>query len=105
MKNQRKVALVTGGSRGIGLGCAEHLAKAGFDLAINGVREESDVAEALEELRTFGVAAIYCRGNIAERNDRENMIAKIKKSFGRLNVLVNNAGVAPRRRLDIATPR
>ena len=101
MKNQRKVALVTGGSRGIGFGCAEHLAKAGFDLAINGVREERDVAEALEELQAFGVDAIYCRGNIAEKNDREDMIVKIKKSFGCLNVLVNNAGVAPKRRLDI----
>jgi NAD(P)-dependent dehydrogenase (short-subunit alcohol dehydrogenase family) len=101
MKNRRKVALVTGSSRGIGFGCAEYLAKAGFDLAINGVREEDDVVEALEKLRALGVDAVYCRGNIAVKNDRENMIVKIKKSFGCLHVLVNNAGVAPRQRLDI----
>ncbi|MVM29654.1 3-ketoacyl-ACP reductase [Spirosoma sp. HMF4905] len=98
MKN---VALITGGSRGIGYGIAEHLADAGFDLAINGVRPEAAVHEALEALRRRGSDVIYCPGDIASTQDRANMVQRIVAHFGRLNVLVNNAGVAPKERRDI----
>lgn len=103
MKNvkHKLVALITGGSRGIGYGIAEHLAKAGFDLAINGVRPETLVADALDNLRTLGAEVIYCPGDIASREDRLSMLEKIKAYYGRLNVLVNNAGVAPKERRDI----
>lgn len=97
----KKTALITGGSRGIGLGIAEHLAAAGFDLAINGVREESAVNDVLKDLRSKGADVIYVRGNLASSSDRKDMIAQVKKHFGRLNVLVNNAGMAPRERRDI----
>ncbi|WP_420149772.1 3-ketoacyl-ACP reductase [Spirosoma sp.] len=98
MKN---VALITGGSRGIGYGIAEHLAKNGFDLAINGVRSEDLVAEALDGLRSLGADVLYCPGNIAAPDDRKAIIENVKRYFGRLNVLVNNAGVAPKERRDI----
>ncbi|WP_460945418.1 3-ketoacyl-ACP reductase [Spirosoma daeguense] len=98
---RRPVAFITGGSRGIGYGIAEHLAKAGFDLAINGVRPESAVTEALDGLRSLGAEVIYCPGDIASKEDRTSMLDKIKAHFGRLNVLVNNAGVAPKERRDI----
>ncbi|HTB62586.1 MAG TPA: SDR family NAD(P)-dependent oxidoreductase, partial [Opitutales bacterium] len=55
----KRVALITGGSRGIGFGCAEHLARVGFDLAINGVREEKDAAPALDALRALGAEVVY----------------------------------------------
>lgn len=97
----RKVAFVTGSSRGIGLGIAEHLAQKGFDLAINGVRDESSVTEVLEQLRQFGTDVIYCQGSIADGDARTAMIANIKDHFGQLNLLVNNAGVAPSVRADI----
>lgn len=97
----KKVALITGGSRGIGLGIATHLAKAGFDLAINGVREEQQVVDVLKDLDSAGADAIYVRGNLASSSDRKEMIAKVRQHFGRLNVLVNNAGMAPRERRDI----
>ena len=97
----KKVALVTGGSRGIGLGIASHLAKKGFDVAINGVREESSVAEVLKTLRTFGVDVLYCQGDISSTTDRKKMIQKVKGHFHRLDVLVNNAGIAPKERRDI----
>ncbi len=97
----RKVAFITGGSRGIGYGIAEHLAKAGFDLAINGVRPEESASEALDGLRALGAEVIYCQGNIASREARTEMLDKIRLCFGRLNVLVNNAGVAPKERHDI----
>ena len=82
---------------------AEHLAKNGFDLAINGVRTEEAVKEVLENLRKLGADVIYCQGDIASRNARESMLEKIKKHFGQLNILVNNAGVAPKERKDILT--
>jgi NAD(P)-dependent dehydrogenase (short-subunit alcohol dehydrogenase family) len=97
----KKVALVTGGSRGIGLGIAEELANQGFDLAINGVRPESAVADVLKRFRDKGVNAVYCQGNVASGEERKRIVEKVKDSFGRLNVLVNNAGIAPKERRDI----
>ncbi len=96
-----KTALITGGSRGIGFGIAECLAKDGFDLAINGVRDESNVTEVLEKLRSNGVKVMYCQGDISSAGSRNAMIQKVKSKFGQLNVLVNNAGVAPKERNDI----
>ena len=97
----KKVAFVTGGSRGIGLGIAQHLAQNGFDLAINGIRSEESVMEILAFLRILGAEVIYCQGDIASSEDRKSMLEKIKLHFGRLNILVNNAGVAPKERNDI----
>lgn len=97
----KKVALITGGSRGIGYGIAEHLARAGFDLAINGVRPEAAVQDALDGLRALGAEVLYCPGDIASRDDRLAIIDAVQARFGRLHVLVNNAGVAPKERRDI----
>lgn len=98
---RRPVACITGGSRGIGYGIAEQLADAGFDLAINGVRSADAVQEALNALRSRGSDVLYCPGDIASQKARTDMIEAIKDHFGRLNVLVNNAGVAPKERRDI----
>lgn len=97
----KKVALITGGSRGIGLGIAKSLAGAGFDLAINGVRNEQDASQPLEELRHLGVEVLYCQGDVGNEVARKSIFEKIQSHFGRLNVLVNNAGVAPKERKDI----
>ncbi len=97
----RKTALVTGGSRGIGLGIAEELALAGYNLAINGIREEEDIRETLDELRTHGTAVIYTRGDISIGDNRLSIFNQVIQSFGHLNLLVNNAGVAPAQRMDI----
>ena len=97
----RQVALVTGGSRGIGFGIARALARLGFDLAINGMRPEEQVADALEELRTLGADLLYTPGDIGSAESRASMLAAVRAHFGRLNWLVNNAGVAPRQRLDL----
>ena len=97
----RPVALITGGSRGIGYGIAEHLARAGFNLAINGVREEAAVADVLTQLRAFGTDVRYCPGSIADASARTRILDHVKAHFGKLNVLVNNAGIAPSVRADI----
>ena len=96
-----KIAFITGGTRGIGFGIAVALGKAGFDLALNGMRKEDEVADALEEVRKLGVNVAYFQGNIAVREDRQAMFDKILSHFGAVNVLVNNAGIAPRERADI----
>ncbi len=96
-----KVALITGGSRGIGLGIAHSLVQEGYDLAINGMRDEEAVSDVLEELKQVTGKVIYCQGNVAEAADRKAMLDKIKDEMGQLNVLVNNAGVAPKERLDV----
>ncbi len=97
----KRVALVTGGSRGIGLGIAEALADSGFDLAINGVRESAQVADTMTALEKRGAAVQYCPGNVAVAGDRQAIVDAVRERFGRLDVLVNNAGVAPAVRADI----
>ncbi len=99
--NARLVALVTGGTRGIGLGISQRLAADGFNLAVNGRREEGEIAETLDGLRSVGVEVLYCRADVASAYDRERMIGEVRGRFGRLDVLVNNAGVAPNERADI----
>ena len=101
MTTSRKVALITGGCRGIGLGIAKCLAAEGCDLAVGGVREESAVAEAVTTLRDLGAQVVYCRGDVAKRDDRQIIIETVQQSFGRLNVLVNNAGITSPGRKDI----
>ena len=96
-----KIAFITGGTRGIGFGVALALGKAGFDLAVNGIRNEVDVTNSLEELRNLGVNVAYFQGNVAVREDRQAMLDNILSHFGSVNVLVNNAGIAPRERADI----
>jgi len=97
----KKIALITGGSRGIGFGIAEQLAQNEFDLAINGTRSSNKVEDAIKRLKDFGNEVIYCQGNIAESTERENILQQVKEHYGRLHVLVNNAGVAPKERKDI----
>lgn len=97
----KKVALVTGGSRGIGLGIATQLAANGFDLAINGMRPAEDVEDTIKKLKKYGNNVVYCRGNIALSAERENILNEVKKYYQRLDILVNNAGMAPRQRNDI----
>ena len=101
LQNYTPVALITGGSRGIGLGIAQALAASGFNIAINGVRGAERVTESIEQLSSSVQKVIYCQGDISQKADREKILQQVKSAFGRLNVLVNNAGVAPRERNDI----
>ena len=95
-----KSALITGGSRGIGLGIAEALAKQGYNLAINGVRDEDDARGQLDVLRKM-TDVVYCQGDIGNLNDHKDILSKALSQFKSIDVLVNNAGVAPKARKDI----
>lgn len=97
----KKVALVTGGSRGIGFGISLELAKAGYNVVVNGRRSPEEVESALDKLREQGVQAMYCQGDVASEQDQKEMLSQIKSTFNRLDLLVNNAGVAPLVRDDI----
>lgn len=95
------VALITGGTRGIGLGVARCLAQEGYALALNGVRAPEAVEEVLQQLRQQGVPAEYFQADISHPDERRRLVEAVRERFGRLNVLVNNAGVAPQVRADI----
>jgi len=96
-----KTALVTGGSRGIGFGISMALAKIGYNVVINGTREASLVKDKIATLASFGTKVIYIQGNIAERNSREEIFNQVRQLDQQINLLVNNAGVAPRVRKDM----
>lgn len=95
------VALVTGGTRGIGLGIAHALAAEGHRIALNGVREEALAQDAMAGLREAGADVIYCRGDVAITADREAIIDRVREHFGALHYLVNNAGITSPGRKDI----
>jgi 3-oxoacyl-[acyl-carrier protein] reductase len=101
MPNNEKVALVTGGTRGIGLGIALKLAEAGFTLVIPGRRTAEQVQPVLQQLKQHGPHSIYVQADVASSVDRQQLLQTIETQLGRLDVLVNNAGIAPRVRADV----
>ncbi|MGA7339248.1 MAG: 3-ketoacyl-ACP reductase [Terracidiphilus sp.] len=105
MPTEDKIALVTGGSRGIGLGIALALAEAGFTLAISGRRSSEQAQPTLDGIRSRKPASIYVQSDVSNGADRAHLLLAIEEQFGRLDVLVNNAGVAPRVRADILEAR
>ena len=107
-----KIALVTGGSRGIGFGIAEKLAAEKWDVIINGVRPEEAVAESLAKLRAHGIRVGYARGDVGSVEGRNAILEATRRFISSqlsapgaplpaLNLLVNNAGVAPKVRADL----
>ena len=90
---ERKIALITGGSRGIGLACALELAKAGCDIIINGTSELAKVQPALDEIKACGVNAYFYRFDVSNSEAVEENINKIIEEHGKIDILVNNAGI------------
>jgi NAD(P)-dependent dehydrogenase (short-subunit alcohol dehydrogenase family) len=101
----RRVALVTGGTRGIGLGIARCLAAEGWALAVNGRREDEPVGPALEALHALGAEAVYLRADLADSASRATLVPRTLEAFGRIDALVNNAGITSPGRLDFLDAR
>jgi NAD(P)-dependent dehydrogenase (short-subunit alcohol dehydrogenase family) len=97
----RRTAVVTGGTRGIGLGIAWALAKDGWDLCLCGVRDEAQVAPTLASLRESGSAVEYVPADVAKREERARLVDAVRARHGAVNAIVNNAGRGPRVRADL----
>lgn len=94
-------ALVTGASRGIGRGIALALAGAGFDVVVNYASNAAAAAQVAAEVEKTGARAAVVRADIALAEDRARLVAQAYDAFGDIELLVNNAGVAPSVRADI----
>ncbi len=97
----KKTAIVTGGSRGIGYGIVKQLGSEGYNIAILDVNNQADYQEHFDELTQNGVDWYYQQGSIACKEDRESFVKAVVEKYGDIDVLVNNAGVAPKIRNDI----
>jgi 3-oxoacyl-[acyl-carrier protein] reductase len=97
----RRAALITGGTRGIGLGVARALARDGWDLLLTGQRSAGEAGAVLQELQASGGAIEYIAGDISDAGDRAAIVDRARTHYGCVSALVNNAGRAPRVRADI----
>ena len=106
--SEKPVAIVTGASRGIGKAIAVELASLGYNLVINyfdfdtnGQADDSYAKQTQKEIQELGIVCHILRGDISKADDRKSLVEFAKNKFGKCNMLVNNAGVAPSKRLDI----
>jgi NAD(P)-dependent dehydrogenase (short-subunit alcohol dehydrogenase family) len=96
---ERPVAIITGASRGIGKAIAIELATLGFDLVLN--RAQQSPPQTKKDVETLGARCEFVPADISKAQDRKYLVDTAKNKFGRCDLLVNNAGVAPLKRMDI----
>jgi NAD(P)-dependent dehydrogenase (short-subunit alcohol dehydrogenase family) len=97
----KKTAVITGGSRGIGFAVSLRLAQEGFNIVAAGTREKESCRENLERLSEAGADWLYVRSDVSQPAGRSRIIDETVDRFGGIDVLVNNAGVAPKERADL----
>lgn len=98
-----RLALVTGGSRGIGREIVMALAQQGADIALNYNRREAEASNTLSEVQKYGVRCLKVRADVLKASEVEFMMDTIKKEIGSVEILVNNAGIArPQSLLEIS---
>lgn len=95
-----KTALITGGATGIGRATALRLAKEGVNIVINYSRSEDDALKTMNDVKRFGAKAIIYKADVSSDNQVRQMIADAVNTFGKLHILVNNAGVTDFVKLD-----
>lgn len=91
--SDKKVALITGASRGIGKACALELANAGYDVAINYVGNEEAANATVAELKALGSNSEAFKFDVTSKDDVDAAVAKVVEKYGKIDVLVNNAGI------------
>lgn len=97
----KRTAIVTGGLRGIGFAISRKLGKDGMNIVVLSTGGEERYQEALKTLTADGTDWLYVKGSVDQAADREKLVEKTLERFGRIDVLVNNAGVAPLVRADL----
>ena len=90
---ERKVAFITGGSRGIGKEVALKFADNGYNIVINYVSDKTDTQELEKEFTKRGVEALIIKADVTNTEQIENLVKEVIEKFGKIDVLVNNAGV------------
>ena len=92
-KLQDKVAIITGSRRGIGKGIALAFAKEGCKVVISDYVEDKDGKKTVEEIKRLGSDAIFVKADVSKEKDVKNLVGKAVKKFGKLSIMVNNAGI------------
>lgn len=96
-----KTAIVTGASRGIGLAIARQLGRDGYNIVMVATGPEENNRAAIQSLEAQGTRVCYVQADIGNHQDRLRIVQRAVEAFGRIDALVNNAGVAPRVRADL----
>ncbi len=91
--SERKIALITGGSRGIGFSCAKELAKAGCDIIINDICDEATAKPAIDEIKGLGVDAWFYQFDVSNDEQVQTAVEKMIAEHGKIDILLNNAGI------------
>src|SRR6266705_989135 len=97
----RRVAIVTGGSRGIGRAIAVALGGEGFDVVVSFAKNVEAAESVKGEIEGLGAGVLLVRGDVSVGADRRRIVDQTLEAFGRIDLLVNNAGIAPDVRADI----
>jgi len=92
MSSPRKVAVVTGSATGVGRACAVRFAKLGFAVVVNYSKSEADAKETVKLVEAAGAPVLLCKAHVGREDEVKAMVALAAATFGRIDVLVNNAG-------------
>lgn len=90
---EKKVALITGGTRGIGRKIAKKFAKEGCNLVLNYVSDNTDVEKIKSEFNEYGIDVLVLKADVSVFSDCENLVKEAIEKFGKIDILVNNAGI------------